>query len=1020
MSLSKAALAEIVARSSTFDERLQNGQLIAHLDRDEDEIDRRVNRWRDRAAKGDARLFTEVLALRGLNLESVRRGLGRVTLADPDKVPQWTNILAECLQTARTDAQAIPDRRFHNQHDPVPFERIVSPFVETAVRQLRERAGAAYARLESVAHAAIERMLLVWLAGPSSSALMLEFSLFRMNSGLASDTVGSDEIYTRFAQNMLSGGLTTFFGEYSVLARAMATLVGHWVEAMTEFLLRLDADWDRLNTELKLGAETGTVADIKAGLSDPHHGGRTVLALKFSSGAKAIYKPKSLAPESAFGHLLAWVNQQGAALPLRSPKVLACEGYGWVEYLNHTTCGDAAELERFYRRSGMLLALFHVLDATDVHAENLIAVGEFPMLVDAETLITPPLRGVPTAEQSGWSELRAAWHLDDSVVKTGMLPNWRGETSGVNYDLSGLGGVGGEEIEVPVWIGAHTDSMERRLTKVTIARNKNVPFPPEQDARPGDYLEEIVAGFENVYRILLDNCEALLAPASPLELLAKAPMRLIFRETQTYFNILKKSLDPLVMRDGADRSVDLEVLSRILCVSFPRTKHWPLVEAERRSIENMDIPAFTLFPNDRGLASGEKRITDDYFSESGYERVVKNLRTLSLERCADQCAVIRGSFYAKTLNCATPKSSAPAENSGQTNGCGTLLDAAIDIGERILRDAIRGEDGSASWVGITFSPRIAAFRYLPFSHDLLEGQAGIAIFLAALSKATNAATFHDLSCGATLPLRRFVLRALDDTGWKKLRDGKMEAALLIYPLVRLADFLNDSSLIGLACDAATLVTQDLLERDLDLGISAGTAGVLLGLLALEDVVGDGSMLDRAIRCGDHLLRSSASISGKRHALRRLFAASKEARFRESAPLHAASETWLPGLLGPGLSYLSGKHLQSEASAGESFELEMIQRLSGLRPLDSLIDGNFAVIELALEAGAQLDRPDWSRAARRLAIDTVSRAREKGGYQIYNEVPPSAACLGFIRGVAGAGYTLLRAHAPGLPSIVQWN
>ena len=46
-------------------------------------------------------------------------------------------------------------------------------------------------------------------------------------------------------------------------------------------------------------------------------------------------------------------------------------------------------MRRFYHRQGALLALLYVLDGTDMHYENLIAVGEQPVLVDVETLFHP-------------------------------------------------------------------------------------------------------------------------------------------------------------------------------------------------------------------------------------------------------------------------------------------------------------------------------------------------------------------------------------------------------------------------------------------------------------------------------------------------------------------------------------------------------------------------------------------------------------------------------------------------------
>jgi len=50
--------------------------------------------------------------------------------------------------------------------------------------------------------------------------------------------------------------------------------------------------------------------------------------------------------------------------------------YGWVEYIAPLPCDAPDQIERFYRRHGALLALFHILLATDMHRENMIAHGE--------------------------------------------------------------------------------------------------------------------------------------------------------------------------------------------------------------------------------------------------------------------------------------------------------------------------------------------------------------------------------------------------------------------------------------------------------------------------------------------------------------------------------------------------------------------------------------------------------------------------------------------------------------------
>ena len=44
----------------------------------------------------------------------------------------------------------------------------------------------------------------------------------------------------------------------------------------------------------------------------------------------------------------------------------------------------------FYIRFGEILALSYILNATDLHMENLIAYGEYPVIIDLETFIQQP------------------------------------------------------------------------------------------------------------------------------------------------------------------------------------------------------------------------------------------------------------------------------------------------------------------------------------------------------------------------------------------------------------------------------------------------------------------------------------------------------------------------------------------------------------------------------------------------------------------------------------------------------
>src|SRR3989442_11043245 len=78
---------------------------------------------------------------------------------------------------------------------------------------------------------------------------------------------------------------------------------------------------------------------------------------------------------------------------------------------------------------------------------------------------------------------------------------------------------------------------------------------------------------------------------------------------------------------------------------------------------------------------------------------------------------------------------------------------------------------------------------------------------------------------------------------------------VVYALTRLSQFLDEPELLTDAQAAANLITPDLIARDHLLDVFVGTAGTLLGLLALYAVSPSEDLLDRAVWCGEHLLRA---------------------------------------------------------------------------------------------------------------------------------------------------------------------
>ncbi len=110
-------------------------------------------------------------------------------------------------------------------------------------------------------------------------------------------------------------------------------------------------------------------------------------------------------------------------LSLRTLIVLNRNPHGWVEFVEHRSCHDIAELDRYHWRIGMHLCLAYVMGATDLHYENLIANGEHPVLVDLETMLQAVARSWDVLLASS-ADQQITEVLYDSVLSTGLLPFW--------------------------------------------------------------------------------------------------------------------------------------------------------------------------------------------------------------------------------------------------------------------------------------------------------------------------------------------------------------------------------------------------------------------------------------------------------------------------------------------------------------------------------------------------------------------------------------------------------------------
>ncbi|MFQ5541982.1 MAG: type 2 lanthipeptide synthetase LanM, partial [Candidatus Binatia bacterium] len=618
--------------------------------------------WCQLIAGGDEDLFWRRQAWDGFETSSIRRALGPVRLINDRPLPEWANAIADLISHTdsyaggETEGAAQWRARLLDPAVPVAFEEILLPMISQAVRRVKRRVGTVYHLLSEKAHACLERDLLEQLSQLCGQTLYFEFWIHQTASvannrlrGSGANHQHSEDsaryYYDGFVECLLADGYRRFFHRYCVLARLVGTLLTQWVEATSEFLHRLARDRPAIQTTFSDAGDLGQVISVLPGLSDPHEWSRSVMALQFAAGTKIIYKPRWVSLEWAFFEILAWCNEQALQPRFKLIKIIDRSTYGWVEYVEALPCRRAEEAGRYFERAGMLLCLLYILEGADFHAGNIIACGEHPVLIDLEALMHPRL-----VEEEG----RDHTHPQEanSVLRTGLLPGRADEVNEADYYATGLAGVAGEAMSIQgiTWKNVNTDMMalvyEPQKTRTPV----NLPVLDDCALSSSDYTDEIVAGFETMYRFLKEKRGSVVAPDGPVSTLAHQPVRFIFRATSIYQSILLRTQHPSVLRDGADQSIQLDMLSKPLLKGPAKHLLWPLLQEERQALERLDIPRFVACSDDDGLSTNAGGRIEHCFIKPSYNLVLDRLNQLCDEDLDRQLSLIRDSLSSRSAD----------------------------------------------------------------------------------------------------------------------------------------------------------------------------------------------------------------------------------------------------------------------------------------------------------------------------------------------------------------------------------
>lgn len=671
-----------------------------------------------------------------------------------------------------------------SQSAPVCFKRTIHRRIDTAL----QNAGIVAEPGENLPQLRdLMTQALVWIAQP-----LLDCTEHAAGQFISSQPAGQ-------ASNLLVDTLCASFPSF---AARFNTCVDSGAAALIEWLQRYRSAHHRLD-RFTNGQALGQLSALELLSRESHHGGRRPLLMRFDCGTRIVYKPRGSQAERLTFDLLTLLRQRRPELvDQQTPDILDCGSFSWMAFVEHRPSAEHAKHLRYFQRMGGLLALAHVLGIGDLHHENVIAAGEYPVLVDLEVALQPKLP---------WSTPRMLAR-EASVLSTGLLPR----------RAPGTGAVGPNQSGISV-CAAYSDQFPN-------ASAANSPFqhPPQISAWPalcGALLAEFSAWHAALAAAGRDR-----AFCSWLERSCKGlALRVVLRETRQYAQF-QRALEHASVLFGSHQPD--EVLGRLALPLRQAPQLALAIDTERRNLIAGDVPAFATRADSTDLYSHDTLVAADFFPSTGYQRLKSRWSRLDARDCSLQSRLI-------------------AESLGQfaaPRPVGPYVSDPVALAES-LGHWLLAHESDGFWFQTEYSARNGTICPVAIRDRLSDGRLGIALFFAALHAVGRP--------GWSAPAEQ-----LFDAVASELQAGRIPTNLgaheglggHMFAFCAAARILDQPLHLRTAAGLLDAVA-GTVDSDQELDVYSGCAGALVACLDLAQS-GVHHALEIAIRCRDHLMERS--------------------------------------------------------------------------------------------------------------------------------------------------------------------
>lgn len=517
-----------------------------------------------------------------------------------------------------------------------------------------------------------------------------------------------------------------------VLARNIVEITENYITYIKEIIERYISDYADIRKEF-LEDKIVKLYSINIGQGDTHKNGKSVAILNFQNDKKVVYKPRSLSIDMGYNKFLKWLNTKKIKHKLKIITSINKKQYGWQRYVENKECQTNGQVERYYYRMGVLIGVLFTLNSTDMHYENIIANGEFPEIVDLETIISNNI--YHSYEDNFPLKVVLNTILGSGITNTGSLFS---ET--IDTDISALTGIPkqkSKKIKNSIINYSEDGNPKLDFKYFETEEQKNLVKINGKWIDPFEYMESLKNGLldclnivkvEKKYLVneLIDNC------------FDNSFIRIVPRASQTYASFLNASYHPKYLMRGIDKEFLYELLWNV-CKQEPKMKK--LVNSEVIDLLNNDIPYFFTKTNSLDLYNSQNLNLGRLYTKTALEIIKEKVSQIDRKFIILQLKLLELSlidFKNKELTINEVEKLSDTNKKFKTNNY------ELEIGDCISNYALFDHE-KTTWIGWFSDSSVNKFSLRSANYTMYNGSLGISLFLLELGRFYDNKKYEEIS-----------------------------------------------------------------------------------------------------------------------------------------------------------------------------------------------------------------------------------------------------------------------------------